>query len=79
MIIQDHRWHESPGELTDDLPLIENHVLNSLALLRLVSRIEDDFEIEVRDEDVVISNFRTIGQIAAFIDERRSGHRRWRR
>jgi acyl carrier protein len=47
--------------------------LNSLALLRLVSRIEADFEIEVRDEDVVISNFRTIGEIAAFIDERRNG------
>ena len=72
IIIQDHLWQDTRDALTDDLPLIENHVVDSLGLLRLVARIEDDFGIEVRDEDMVMSNFGSIGRISAFIEGRRT-------
>ena len=51
---------------------MENHVVDSLGLLRLVRRVEDDFGIDVRDEDMVMSNFGSIGRIAAFVDARRA-------
>jgi len=56
------------SELPDDLPLVESSVLDSLDMLTLVSLIESEFGVPVRDEDVVLENFGTIGRIAAFVD-----------
>ncbi len=66
------RWDGKPEELTDDLPLIADRVIDSLGLLRLVGRLEEEFGIQVRDEDVVAANFGSIAQISAFIDRARS-------
>jgi acyl carrier protein len=55
-------------ELPDDLPLVENYVLDSLDMLSLVSLIEREFVVPVRDEDVVLENFGTIARIAAYVD-----------
>jgi acyl carrier protein len=41
--------------------------VDSLGLLRLVTSIEAEFGIEIRDEDVVIANFGSIGRIAEFV------------
>ena len=61
----------APEELTDDLPLIADHVIDSLGILRLVARLESEFGIQVRDEDVVAANFGSIAQIAGFVDRAR--------
>ncbi len=55
-------------ELPDDLPLVENYVLDSLDMLTLVSLVETKFAVPIRDEDVHLENFGTIGRIAAYID-----------
>lgn len=60
------------GSLPDDLPLIENYVLDSLDMLSLVSLVETEFGVPVADEDVVLDNFGTIGRIAAYVDARRA-------
>ena len=61
------------GELTDDLPLIEERVIDSLGIFQLVSFIESDLGVEIGDDEVVRENFETIGALAAFIDARRAG------
>jgi acyl carrier protein len=58
------------GELPDDLPLVENYVLDSLDMLSLVSLVESEFGVPVADEDVVLDNFGTIERIAAYVDAR---------
>lgn len=63
------QWDGSRADLTNDLPLIENHVVDSLGLLRLVTTIESEFGIEIRGEDVVVANFGSIARIAAFVQE----------
>jgi acyl carrier protein len=71
LIVDELRWQGSRDELTDDLALIETHVLDSLDMLRLVSLIEEELGVEVRDEDLVSQNFGSIERIAAFVDSRR--------
>jgi acyl carrier protein len=56
---------------TVDTDLIEQGVIDSMSLLRLVTFLEEQFGIEVRDEDLVPENFRSLTAINAFID--RSG------
>ena len=63
------QWDGSRADLTDDLPLIENHIVDSLGLLRLVTTIESEFGIEIRGEDVVVANFGSIARIAAFVQQ----------
>jgi acyl carrier protein len=70
-LIEDLQWSGPRSELTDDLPLVESRVIDSLGVMRLVSRIQSDLGVDVRDEDIVLSNFGTIGRIAEFVDARR--------
>jgi acyl carrier protein len=59
-------------ELPDDLPLVENYVLDSLDMLTLVSLVEAKFAVPIPEEDVVLDNFGTIAAIAAYVDLARS-------
>lgn len=57
--------------LAHDYPLIENHVVDSLGLLQIVSYIEGDFGVEVQDEELVPEHFETISAIARFVESKR--------
>lgn len=70
LIADNLRWGGTKDQLTADFPLIDNHVVDSLGMITLVSAIEDEFGIDVDDEDLVPDNFATIGQIAAFVDSK---------
>jgi acyl carrier protein len=71
LIIDNLNWTGSRDELTDDYPLIEKHVIDSLGMLKLIPLLEDAFGIEVDDEDLVPTNFGSIGEIASFVEAKR--------
>jgi D-alanine--poly(phosphoribitol) ligase subunit 2 len=54
-------------EPAPDLDLIDNGVLDSLALVELLFELERTFEIELALEELDIENFRTPTRIAAFV------------
>lgn len=54
------------------LPLVDNHIIDSLGLLRLIIFIEEEFGIEVCDEEVIPENFQTINDIQAFIQRKKA-------
>jgi acyl carrier protein len=72
LVIRHTQWTGPPDELTDDLSLIEGQVIDSLDLLTLISAVEDEFDLEIPDEDLVPDNFSSIGQIAAYVDSRQA-------
>jgi acyl carrier protein len=47
--------------------LIESGVIDSMALLRLTSFLEEHYGIEIPDEEIVADNFRSLGSIEAFV------------
>lgn len=51
-----------------DQSLIRTGILDSLSLLQLIGFIEEQFGIEVQDEDVNPQNFETIVAMKAFIE-----------
>jgi acyl carrier protein len=59
------------AELTDEYPLIEREAIDSMGILRLVSFIEDEFGVVIDDEDLLVENFATIGDIARLVDSKR--------
>jgi acyl carrier protein len=67
-IVRDLRWPGSIAELTDDLPLLERRVIDSLAIFRLVAFIEDQFEISIDDQELVPDNFATLTSLRRFVE-----------
>jgi acyl carrier protein len=71
-LIEETSWEGSRTELTDELPLIENHVIDSMGLLRLVAWLESEYGVTIDDTEVVPSNFGSIEKIAKLLDTKRS-------
>ncbi|MCU1463830.1 MAG: acyl carrier protein [Acidimicrobiales bacterium] len=60
-------------DLTDDVPLIEREVLDSLGLLAFVEYLEVTYDVEIDDALLVRDNFETVAQVARFVDRLRAG------
>jgi acyl carrier protein len=71
-IISELGWNGSAQKLTDDYPLIEGGVVDSLGIFQLVSFVESEFGVDVDDEELVPENFGTIRSIARLVDTKRS-------
>jgi acyl carrier protein len=66
------RWSGSWSDIDEDYPLLEKQVIDSLGMVTLVSLLEDEFNVEIDDGDVVPSNFRTIKDIAGLVESKRA-------
>lgn len=51
--------------------LLSEGILDSLGILQLVSFIEETFNVEIDDEDVVLENFMTISALQNFIESKK--------
>jgi len=72
-IIEDLQFPGSPDTLTDDYPLLEREILDSMGIFQMVSFLEGEFGIEIDDEDLLPENFETIEAIARLVDTKRGG------
>jgi acyl carrier protein len=56
------------AELTDDLPLIEEKVIDSVAIFEMLDFLEGEFDIEVLDEELIPENFASIASMARLVE-----------
>lgn len=72
-IIGELQFRGSAEDLSNDFPLLEKDVLDSMGIFQVVSFLEDEFGIEVDDEDLIPDNFGTIDGIASFVESKQKG------
>lgn len=65
------QWSGSWDDVGPDYPLLEKQVIDSLGMIKLISLLEEEFDVEIEDDDVVPGNFLTIRHIAALVDAKR--------
>ena len=58
---------EDSSELTDQTPLITGGILDSITTLKLVTFLEDHFQISIEANEATVDHLDTIGRIAAFV------------
>jgi acyl carrier protein len=58
--------------VTDEESLTENGVIDSLAIFRLVSFLEDNFGVRIADEEIVNENFQSVIAIESFVADKLS-------
>ncbi len=62
---------EEPGELNDETRLITGGVLDSISTLKLVTFLEDHFEIKIEAHEAGIDHLDSVHQIAALVASKR--------
>jgi acyl carrier protein len=50
--------------------LIETGLLDSLALVELLTQLEESFDVSISTDDLELENFRSITSIAGFVAQR---------
>lgn len=55
------------SDIRSDASLLDDVGLDSVALIRLAMGVEDEFDVEIDDDDLVLENFETTGRIARYI------------
>lgn len=70
-IISELRFAGSAEELTDDYPLLEREVVDSVGIFSIVGFLSSDLDAELDDEDLVAENFVDISAISRIVELRR--------
>ncbi len=63
-------WRGPASDLTDDYPLVEQKVLDSMGIFELVAFIEQSYGITIEDEELVRENFATLNAIDRLISSK---------
>ncbi|HEY3824174.1 MAG TPA: acyl carrier protein [Bryobacteraceae bacterium] len=63
---------EKASNLKDDTPLRTSGILDSVATLKLVTFVEEQYGIEVEAHEAGVENFDTIDSIAALVQSKKS-------
>jgi acyl carrier protein len=63
---------EPMDDVSNDEPLFERHLLDSLSLVSIMTTFEQRFGISVTPEDLVPANFRTITDMARFVSAKQA-------
>ncbi|MFD4602757.1 acyl carrier protein [Streptomyces sp. NPDC058464] len=59
---------EDTADLTAEFDLIDNGVVDSLGVVRIVSHLSRTYAIPIDDIPLTPDNFRSIGAISAFVE-----------
>ena len=57
--------------VTDSYNLLESGVIDSLGVLELVTFLQQEFSLQVDDDELTPENFQSIQSIAQFVEQRR--------
>lgn len=60
--------------LDDNVLLLESGIIDSLGVLDVVGFLEQEFGIQVLDDELTPENFGSVGLIAAFVRQKRTDH-----
>ena len=66
-IVETFLFGADDEQLGDGDSLLESGVIDSTGVLELVGFLEEEFEIEVKDEELVPENLDSIDNLAAYI------------
>ena len=61
---------EDAGKIQDDTQIFETGLLDSMGLLFLIEFLNENFGIEVNDEELNPENFESVNSIVAFVENK---------
>ena len=59
------------ADITDDEPLIESGIVDSLGVLRIMAFLDESFDIDLSSGEIRLENFADLRTICAVVEEQR--------
>jgi|JFJP01.1.fsa_nt_gi Acyl carrier protein len=69
-IVQNFMYDRPDGIFSNDLPLLEEGIIDSLGILKLASFLEEKFGVTLNPEELLLENLGTVNAIKSFIISR---------
>ncbi len=69
-IIETFLFDADDAALDDDESLLDLGIIDSTGVLEMVAFVEEEFGIEVKDEELVPENLDSISNLAAYIEKK---------
>ena len=66
-ILSEYLPGEDPAALTDTTPLVTTGILDSIAVLKVVTFLENQFGIVIQPHEAVVENLNTLSDIKRFV------------
>jgi acyl carrier protein len=70
--VMENFFVSDPSEIGDDTSLIATGLVDSTGMLEVITFLESEFGVRVRDQEMVPNNLETISRIAAFVERKRA-------
>lgn len=71
-IAQQFLYDKPEMHLTDDFLLIQQGAIDSLQIIKLISFVQEHFDIQIEIEDLILENFASISAIAALVQKQKA-------
>jgi len=71
-ILNEYLPGEDPAALTDTTPLVTTGILDSIAVLKVVSFLENQFDILIQPHEAVVENLNTLSDIERFVGSKKA-------
>ena len=71
-ILNEYLPGEDPGALTDTTPLMTTGILDSIAVLKVVTFLENQFGITIEPHEAVVDNLNTLSDIERFVTSKKA-------
>jgi acyl carrier protein len=69
MFVIENFLFDDNGDLADSTSFLEHGIIDSTGILELVAFIEENFEITVKDDELIPENLDSIANVARYIQE----------
>lgn len=71
-VAENFLFSDNGFELDNDESFLEAGIVDSLGVLELVTFVEEEFNLQVADEEIVPDNFDSVNRLADYINRKRS-------
>jgi len=60
------------AEISDDASFMDRHIIDSTGFLELISFVEQSFDIQISDDEMVPENLDSLNNIERFVQKKRA-------
>ena len=69
-ILENFLFTDDQSELNDEDSFMDQGIIDSTAILELIYLIEEDFAVEVENEDMIPDNLDSVNKIVSFVERK---------
>ena len=66
-IVENFLFSDDETQVQDDLSFLEEGIVDSTGVLELVMFVEETFDIQVEDQEIIPENFDSVDQLARYV------------